>query len=357
MTVFQINTKWYYRFKIKGKEYYKSVPEAVSKKDAEKAEARVKSELLQGKYSLVDNVGEMFFKDLKEKYLKYSENNKLSWKSDVSRLNHLADFFCNKKLKEINSFEVERYKIERLKQKTYRKELVSNTTVNREIEVLRNMFNIAVENRWMNTNPASSTKVKKLRQDNKIERFLQPNEEQELFKKCVGRNAHLRPIIIMALHTAMRRGEILNLTWASVDLKRRYITLTKTKNGKIRKIPISDMLYDELSILYKKSLSEFVFTNPRNKKNYTDIKKSFKSVCDAAKVAGLRFHDLRHTAATRMVSAGIDLVVVQEILGHEDLKTTQRYSHPVPERKFQAIQALNNFSKARKKVIKIVNQK
>lgn len=74
-----------------------------------------------------------------------------------------------------------------------------------------------------------------------------------------------------------------------------------------------------------------------------------------AKVKNLRFHDLRHTAATRMVSLGIDLVVVQEILGHADLKTTMRYSHPVPERKAAAIKALDIFSKNCKPLLAIAN--
>ena len=119
----------------------------------------------------------------------------------------------------------------------------------------------------------------------------------------------------------MRRGEILNLEWKNVDLKRKVITLTATKSGKVRKIPISETLCKELNNLNKNKVSEFVFTNPKTNKNFTDIKKSFKSICTDAKIKNLRFHDLRHTAATRMVSVGIDLVVVQEILGHIFIKT------------------------------------
>ena len=76
---------------------------------------------------------------------------------------------------------------------------------------------------------------------------------------------------------------------------------------------------------------------------YTDLKKSFKKVLMNANIENFRFHDLRHTVATRLVEKGIDLVVVQEILGHSKLTTTQRYAHPVPQRKLDAINVLNNY--------------
>lgn len=88
--------------------------------------------------------------------------------------------------------------------------------------------------------------------------------------------------------------------------------------------------------------TEYVFTNPETQKTYYDLKKPFKRLCDKAKITNLRFHDLRHTVATRMVSSSIDLVVVQELLGHNDIKTTMRYSHPVPQRKLEAVNALDS---------------
>ncbi|KKP40223.1 MAG: site specific recombinase [Candidatus Peregrinibacteria bacterium GW2011_GWC2_33_13] len=139
----------------------------------------------------------------------------------------------------------------------------------------------------------------------------------------------------------MRRGEIFGLKWENVNIKTGCITLTETKNGKIRKIPISKTLKAELKNFNR--FTEYVFTNKETGKPYSDIKKGYKSLCDGARIKNLRFHDLRHTAATRMVASGIDLVIVQDILGHADLKTTQRYAHPVPERKQKAIEALDEY--------------
>lgn len=342
MSVYKKNGRWYLRFSVRDREYNRAVQEATCMKDAEKAEIRFKNDLLQGKYELAEKIGDMPFKKLTEVYMEYAESCKKSWKSDVSRVNHLLNFFGDNRLREITPANVERYKSERQKYKTKRNELISNSSINREIEVLRKMFNIALKNKWAMSNPASSQQgVNKLRQDNSIERFLQPAEELRMLNLCVGQFAYLKPIIICALHTGMRRGEILNLKWENVNFKTGCITLTETKNNKIRKIGISNTLKEEFKKLNR--FNEYVFTNPKTDKPYSDIKKGFKSIRDNAGIKNLRFHDLRHTAATRMVASGIDLVIVQDLLGHADLKTTQRYSHPVPERKQKAIEALENY--------------
>ena len=97
----------------------------------------------------------------------------------------------------------------------------------------------------------------------------------------------------------MRRGEILNLKWSNLDFQYGFIELLDTKSGKARKIPISSTLNNVLSSIDK--LSEYVFINPETNKPYTDIKKSFHKVLDKANIKNFRFHDLRHTVATRLV--------------------------------------------------------
>ena len=145
----------------------------------------------------------------------------------------------------------------------------------------------------------------------------------------------------MALQTGMRKGEILTLEWRCVDFKKGYIEILNSKTGKSRKIPMSEKLKKELLLLNQET--EFVFTNFNTKKHYWDIKREFKQIIDLAEIKNFTFHDLRHTAATRMVENNVDLVVVQEILGHEHIQTTMRYAHPVPERKKRAIEILNKY--------------
>jgi integrase len=140
----------------------------------------------------------------------------------------------------------------------------------------------------------------------------------------------------------MRQGEILNLKWKDLNLKEKYIKVLKTKNNKVRKIPLAQTLEEEFLKLPK--LSEYVICNPLTRTKYNNIHKVFDATVKRAKIEHITFHQLRHSAATRMVEKGIDLVVVKEILGHADLSTTQKYSHPVPRRMLDAINELERYS-------------
>lgn len=346
MSVYQSKSgRWYYKFVIRGQQYHKSVPEATNKRDAEKAEYIVKAQLLQGKHDLVEEKGSMLFFKLIYEFEEYAKNNRGAWDKEKYVLNLLKDFWGNVKLSDISPFSIEKYRIKR------KNDGKKPATINREVGNLRRMFNIAVQNGWAIENPALSKSVKPLKVDNTIVRFLTKEEEYNLLNTCEQTFSYLKPIIICALHTGMRRGEILGLTWDCVDFKEKYITLLKTKNNKVRKIPLSNLLFSELKKLNYNKTSKYVFTNPITNGKYVDIKKAFHSVCSAANILNLRFHDLRHTAATRMVTAGVDLGIVREILGHSDLKTTQRYAHPVPERKIAAINALESYTDKSENVI------
>lgn len=346
---------WYFRLCIQGQRYNRPVPEANSQREAEKAEAIFKAQLLRGKYDLADRKGEMLFKDLVKEYEAYAETNKKSWKSEQCRVDKLQAYFGSKKLREITPISIEKYRMERRQAPKERQKkqkdgkppvlpkLVTNASINREVSILRKMFSIAVENGWIDKNPCLAGKVKPLREDSRKERFLEPTEEKKLLAECKGESAYLKPILICALHTGMRKSEILNLRWTYIDLDQGYITVTKTKSGKDRNIPISPTLKRELLKLKQSSASEFVFANPITGQPYFDVKRVYANILKKAGVSGLRFHDLRHTAATRMVASGIDLIVVQDILGHACISTTMRYSHPVPERKLQAIMALDQY--------------
>jgi integrase len=125
------------------------------------------------------------------------------------------------------------------------------------------------------------------------------------------------------------------LQWKDVDFKNNTITIHQAvaKSKKIRKIPISNKLR---KILFEQKLktgfSDCVFLTPKGKpyspNNPNALKRCFGMACKRAGITGLRFHDLRHTAATRMVEAGANITAISKILGHADLKTTMRYAHP-----------------------------
>ena len=218
------------------------------------------------------------------------------------------------------------------------------------------IFSIGVDNEIISNNPLR--KVTKLREDNHKIRFLTIEEEKRLFseiereyevidkytrkKKIIQPYLYLKPIIITALLTGMRRGEIFNLKWSNIDFEYGFIELLDTKSGKARKIPLSETIENLLKNIEK--TSEYVFVNPETNQPYVDLKHSFTSLIKNAKIENFRFHDLRHTVATRLVEKGIDLLVVKEILGHSNIETTMRYAHPVPKRKREAIDVLNSYS-------------
>jgi integrase len=182
-------------------------------------------------------------------------------------------------------------------------------------------------------------------------RFLTVEEAQALVSVC---DEHLRPIVITALHTGMRRGEILSLTWDNVDLVNGFITLTETKNGEKREVPIDGTLRETFNRLPRrfvekdgkdgekvKELVPSLFHDPDTLKPYGSVKRSFATAMKTAKITGCRFHDLRHTFASQLVMAGVDLTTVKELLGHKDIKMTLRYAHLAPAHKRNAINVLD----------------
>jgi len=259
----------------------------------------------------------------------YSKQNKKSWGRDETSLKNLKPFFKGKMLRDVGPELVERYKAKR-------KTEVSPATVNREIAFLKTMFNKAVE--WGRLELSPLKNVKKFKEDNGRERIL---TNEETIRLVEAANGHLRPILIIALNTGMRRGEILGLRWENVILSKRCIHIEDSKAGKPRSIPMNGLVIEAMSIIPQNS--EYVFYNPRTKGPIQDVKTAFKATCEKMRIKGLRFHDLRHTAATRMVEAGVDLVTVSKILGHSSIQMTMRYAHPTPENMRRAVEKLGEF--------------
>src|SRR5262249_1562932 len=134
------------------------------------------------------------------------------------------------------------------------------------------------------------------------ERVLTYEEEARLLSVCTARRSHLKPLLIAALDTAARRGELFKLTWTDVDFENRLLNLraTTTKTQRSRTVGMTERLYSELKALYEKSTQDkdsLVF-------GITDtVKTSFAAACRDASITGFRFHDCRHTAITRMVQS------------------------------------------------------
>jgi integrase len=127
-----------------------------------------------------------------------------------------------------------------------------------------------------------------------------------------------------------------------VDLQRSEISVENTKSGMNRMVPINPEL-NALFLRQKKQdkIMDLVFPNPKTGRPFTEVKKSFKSACRKTGIDGLRFHDLRHTFATRLLEMGVDIITVRDLLGHFSIRVTQRYTHSNRDRKKEAVKLLN----------------
>jgi integrase len=202
------------------------------------------------------------------------------------------------------------------------------------------MFTKAVE--WEMISDQVREKVKRVRllqENNRRLKYLSKEEMDTLIQAC---DKHLKPIVITALDTGMRKDEILSLKWEQVDLKRGFILLDVTKNGERREIPINSVVREALTALPRHILSPYVFWQGENGTRYLDVKKSFHSARTKAKLGDFHFHDLRHTFASNLIMEGADLMTVKDLLGHKTLSMTLRYAHLAPSHKVKAVQLLES---------------
>lgn len=241
----------------------------------------------------------------------------------------LKDFFGAKKIKAISYGDLEAYRLKRLstpivyKDKEKEAKQRSLASVNRELALLRRILNIAHREGWVQKNPfQSGDKLISVADEKKRNRILTRTEEIELLQGCVGLREHLKPILICALDTGMRAGEIFSLRWKDVDLNNNKITIhaLNTKTLQSRQIALTVRLklaLVELSSVAK-SIDDLVF-------GVGTVRRSFNTLCKYCNIKDLHFHDLRHTAATRMIQKGTPLQEVGRILGHTQANTTYRY--------------------------------
>ena len=160
-------------------------------------------------------------------------------------------------------------------------------------------------------------------------RYLDEAEIGKLMAACrTSRNRYLVSVVTLALHTGMRKGEILGLEWERVDFSTARLTLVQTKSGKPRGVPIGRAVYDALLALEPDpARRQGRIFRPGNDRGGSQIRTAFEAALTRAGIVAFRFHDLRHTAASHLVMRGATLQDVKEILGHQDLRMTLRYAH------------------------------
>lgn len=176
--------------------------------------------------------------------------------------------------------------------------------------------------------------------NNARNRYLTADEVQRVFKAAgKSRNKQLPAIIRLALFTGVRKSELLQAKWQDINLDRREWLIPLSKTGKARHVPLSQAAIEVIKELPRFEKCPYLIPNPKTKKPYDCIKGAWDRVRVAAGVPDVRIHDLRHSAASFMINAGIDLYTVGRVLGHTDHKSTMRYSHLTNETLLAAVEA------------------
>lgn len=258
-------------------------------------------------------------------------------------LKTLVEHFRKRLIKTITPSDVEKFKTTRLEAKNSKGGKLSIASVNRELEVLRSVFFYAKREGWIIRSPFERTRglISKA-EEKRRDRTLSQDEEKRLIEACSGSREHLRPILICALDTAMRRGELLKLCWRDVDLPGQSINIIamNSKTAKPRVVGITNRLQIELTRLWEQSPkdpSELVFGVKDNFKN------AWRSACNDANVEGFRFHDCRHTCITRWVSRGLAIAEIMRLSGHSTLAAFSIYVNSTEQTVRRGAQALDAY--------------
>ncbi len=271
------------------------------------------------------------FEELMVGYLKATANEKRSANKDRERTRHLRAHFAGRILGDLSAKDVRAYI-------AFRKQAgISSSTINRELALFSAAINYAVrEWDWEIPNVVRGRKLKE--PEGRV-RWLNEAEVEQLLD-AAGRernSSHLPDFIRLALHTGCRRDELLRLEWERVDFSNGLILLDgrHTKSGKRRSVPINATARQAL--LNRKDFREmhcpqspWVFCNRRGCR-IASVRRSFMTACARAGIKDFRIHDLRHTCAAWLVTRGVPLTEVRELLGHSTVRMTERYAHLAPE--------------------------
>jgi len=275
-----------------------------------------------------------FSKFVTERYLPFAKSYKRSWQLDESLLrNHLLPRLGHLHLDQISKNDIVAIHLDR------RASGAAPGSANRLVILVRYIFNLAMK--WevpgVTNNP---TKTVPLFEENSRERYLSQEEAQRLNTALLAStNPMLRYIVPMLLLSGARKREVLDARWEDIDEARRVWRIPKTKAGKPRHVPLSEGMIRLLHTVPRFAGCPFVVPNPKTRRPFTSIFHPWHAARKAAGIPEMRIHDLRHSFASFAINSGRSLYEVQKILGHTQVRTTQRYAHLSQEMLVEAANA------------------
>lgn len=320
-----------------------------NRKEAEAVLAKIRTSIIEIGFFEQNKIKNKSYIDAVNEYIAFVKQNKKTFRGDIYTLRMFGEFKANstnnKPVKELLLSEITPKVVEDFK--AFRSEGRKPATPNKDLANLKHFFYCQINWGYADFNPVS--KVKLFKESIGKTRFLEQEEIDDLLKACDEADPkakHLKPIVIIALNTGMRKSEILNLKWKDVDFLRKIIYTGITKNGERQRKQVNSAVekaIEELSPFRTKGeklyVDDYVFRN-KDGKPFIDVKRSFNTALKKAGIEGATFHTLRHTFASHLMMNTGNIMMVKEALGHNSLKMTERYSHLSPNYKAKAIEEI-----------------
>ena len=256
-------------------------------------------------------------------YQPISKRDNDTWQSEEGRAKHLIRHLGQKLAAGLTVKDVDEYRTKRLAETTRRKKAPSPASLDCEVELLKRMLNYAVACGSLPSNPIAAAKL--LRKPNVRRSVL---DDGAFDKLHMAAEDHLKPIILVAYDTGMRLREVLGLRWSQVNLELGVIKLSAedTKTEEPRTVFLTKRVREALDAQPRHIKSDWVFTNPETEEAWKDIRKAFRRACQAAKLTGVWFHDLRCSFVTNARRRGVPESVVMKMSGHRTRAVFDRYN-------------------------------
>lgn len=274
---------------------------------------------------------EVLLSDVIDDYLKRMKGHLRSYRDYKRYGDTWKEVLRGKTLAQVVPGDIERYIAKR-------RSSAKPATTNRELAFLKRVFNVAIADGKTERNPARAVRLRK--ENNARVRFLTDEEEQAL-REAIGEAEW--PTVAVALHTGLRQAEQFKLRWQDVDFGTGIITVARSKHGETRRVPMNDTVRAILTDRFVRADGKFVFVSTTatalDACNY--MRRVFVPAVKAAGIENFHWHDLRHSFASRLTMAGVDLRTVQELMGHKTITMTLRYAHLSPAHQLDAVQKLN----------------
>jgi len=368
MAIYKRGKTYWYKFVFNGITVRESAKTS-NRRVAEQIEAARKTQLAKREVGLdVELVTVPTLPDAINEYLEWSLTEHASKTATTRRYKTaskpLVLFFGNKKIDEINPDDVEKYKQWRSRQtkkapvkklnknkRATTTKLLKPATVNKELATLKIVFNHFIKADILVKNPVSRIKFL---QENNENYVVVTSEEEKLYLMAASKP--LQDVAALMLECGCRPNEIYSLRKQDINLEQEFlfIPIGKTKSAR-RRIPLTSKAKDVLQQRIKNAKGEYLFSGGRGgfdtDKPIVKLNNAHYGTMKRAKIRSFRIYDLRHTFASRMAMAGVDLVTLAALLGHSRVQMVMRYAHPVEEHKIEAMQKLENYNNTKQRVV------